>query len=759
MRKVLENLGFKPSTEPRMFCYLWNEINVDDKCKFGERWVFPGQDPIDECLKRIRKSLEVQKYKFDNGLINVPIIWDVTEYAKSINRYHKGSRVDDEIREHIGFRLGKTGEFHTLSSTDMKIKVENFLSSQNIDKPIVRLSSGQYNEVAEIKNAISNGKRRILAELAARFGKTLGSASISLENEIQLTVVTSYVKTVFTSFQTDINSFEQFKHIVHINTADKDYQSQIQKGLLENKQIFVYVSLVNGTNRDKRMKFLCGLDVSRMVIVDEGDFGAHQEKQVTVLKENIKDDDVLLIMTGTNSDRASSSWEIDYMTSVTYFELLVSKRESNEIKSLGGEMISNPLNLKYFTKNLERDLLYPSIQGYQMDLISSVNLAITRGLLTDEDFKKLPSWQKFVQHPIKGKGWFITLLESLFKGKHSLDSLNVDLQTESYGGRRVAMMFLPDNTKKTNLTTIVNIVSETLSDYVVIELSGNVTTQKEAEKLVKETMEKNPNKSILIISAKMAQRSFSIKQLDELYLCYDKGQNGATIQKMSRALTPNDVDKVGKIFSLSFDSNRDDKFDTLLVQTALNLLKGKKTQTDINEQLRRILSSIDIFSCTEAGSIKIDIDTFVESALSRKTISRVMGMKTDINGIPMEVVTALANGNIDYIKNESRENAKTGKTKETTPTNKRKQSDLKPMEVKNLQKVREMLTTIYEHSDILMRSAKTLGATNIRQAFKMFESKNWQSIISSEFGVDFNVIKYLFESGRINENWVNILHK
>jgi hypothetical protein len=58
-----------------------------------------------------------------------------------------------------------------------------------------------------------------------------------------------------------------------------------------------------------------------------------------------------------------------------------------------------------------------------------------------------------------------------------------------------------------------------------------------------------------------------------------------------------------------------------------------------------------------------------------------------------------------------------------------------------------------------MRSAKTLGATNIRQAFKMFESKNWQSIIGSEFGVDFNVIKYLFESGRINENWVNILHK
>jgi hypothetical protein len=104
-------------------------------------------------------------------------------------------------------------------------------------------------------------------------------------------------------------------------------------------------------------------------------------------------------------------------------------------------------------------------------------------------------------------------------------------------------------------------------------------------------------------------------------------------------------------------------------------------------------------------------------------------------------------------------NAKTGKTKESLPPKKRKQSDLKPKELQDLQKVREMLTTIYEHSDILMRSAKTLGATNIREAFRIFEMKNWQSIIGSEFGVDFDIIKYLFESGRINENWVNILHK
>jgi hypothetical protein len=42
----------------------------------------------------------------------------------------------------------------------------------------------------------------------------------------------------------------------------------------------------------------------------------------------VNDNDVLILMTGTNSDRASSEWDIDLMLSTTYFELLVNKKES-----------------------------------------------------------------------------------------------------------------------------------------------------------------------------------------------------------------------------------------------------------------------------------------------------------------------------------------------------------------------------------------------------------------------------------------------
>jgi hypothetical protein len=757
----LYDLGYTTSDTPRMFCYLWDEVGIENECKFGERWVLPGQNPVEECLNRIRESIGVRKDIFDSGNINVPMIWDVTDYSIKVDKFKKNGKVDDEIRKHIGFRKGTVGEVHSISSQAMRTKVSQFLTNQNQKRPIVRLSTAQYDVLSDVVTQINLGKRRFLLELCARFGKTIKASALPIEINTQLMVITSYVKTVFTSFQNDVQTYEQFKDIVEVEADDLNYQQKVTNAINEGKRVFVYLSLVKGSKREDRVKFLCGLDVSRMVIVDEGDFGAHQPAQAEIISNNIKEDDVLIVMTGTNADRASSIYDIDYPKSVPYFQLLVDKRESFIHKMAGKNMISNSNRLRYFERDKGRDLLYPSVQGYQMDLISSVSLAIECGLVSEGEFTKLPSWQKFVQNPIKAKGWYVTLLEALFKGKHNLNELNVDFQTNSIGGRRVAMMFLPDNSKKENITKVVNITSELLSDYIVIELSGNVTTQKNAEKLVKETMELNPTKSILIISAKMAQRSFSIPLITELYLCYDRGQNGATIQKMSRALTPNGMDKVGKILSLSFDSNRDDKFDTLIVQTALNLIQNGGNMSDINTEIRRVLNSIDIFSCTDDGAMKMNIDDFVESSLQRKTISRVMGMKTDINGIPTDIIDALVSGNTDYIKNVIREAAKTGKTFEKIPTkskNKAKASSDKS-ELKKLEKVRQVLTTIYENSDILMRVGKYLGANNIRESFKVFESKGWQSMIGEEFGLEYDVIKYLFESGRINENWINILHK
>ena len=91
------------------------------------------------------------------------------------------------------------------------------------------------------------------------------------------------------------------------------------------------LKLCNGSGRTERINFLKSLDVQKLVFVDEADYGAHQKKQFESLKTMVGYNDVLVLMTGTNSDRASSDWDIDLMISTTYFELLVNKKESMDL--------------------------------------------------------------------------------------------------------------------------------------------------------------------------------------------------------------------------------------------------------------------------------------------------------------------------------------------------------------------------------------------------------------------------------------------
>lgn len=310
----------------RMFCYLWYDKNQPEECKFGERWVHAGIDPIQSCEKRVKDQQKTSKHHWRAGNIVIYKIWDVSEYAESVGRLHSQSRIDDEIRRHIGFRIGTTGEFHSLTAEVMAIKVNKFLSKLGQSLPMAGLSTGQYNQATDVVEAFSKGKNVVLAELCARFGKTIFSGAVATEIEANLTIVTSYVKTVFTSFEEDITSFEQFKGIVHINTEDDNYKEEIENALTAGKKVFTYLSLCNGTKRQDRIDFLFNLNTSRFLIIDEADFGAHKTGQSLPLIQAIGDIDKVLIMTGTNADRAASIWKVDHMLSTTYFELLAHKK-------------------------------------------------------------------------------------------------------------------------------------------------------------------------------------------------------------------------------------------------------------------------------------------------------------------------------------------------------------------------------------------------------------------------------------------------
>jgi hypothetical protein len=309
-----------------MICYLWFEKDKPDEAKFGERWVFAGQDPEKEVWKRIKNSVGVRKDLIRDGTIQLECIWDVTDYAKKVGRYYVHGKVDDKIRPSIGYRKGSTGEVHELSATEIKTKVNKVLSKLGQALPVAGLSQNQHDAALNVLTAIHQGKRTIVAELCARFGKTIWSGAMIRETNADLTIVASYVLTSFASFEKDLTSFEQFKDLVLIDTANEDYQEVVAAGLAQGKQVVALLSMCSGSNRQKKINFLFEQPCARLVLVDEADFGVHRANQSRPLIEARQDNDVVVLMTGTNGDKAAGTWAVDHYLSVTYPELLIEKR-------------------------------------------------------------------------------------------------------------------------------------------------------------------------------------------------------------------------------------------------------------------------------------------------------------------------------------------------------------------------------------------------------------------------------------------------
>jgi hypothetical protein len=416
--------------------------------------------------------------------------------------------------------------------------------------------------------------------------------------------------------------------------------------------------------------------------------------------------------------------------------------------------------LKHFQVDPTRHQLYVDVEFYQMNLKSVVDLA--RSAEPDafvEDGVFLPSWSKFAANPVKAKGFFANMLQAVFEGKGGDDSLNVDYQTgrRAREGVKVAMMFLPGSTTNANLEEIIPIAEQALKGFAVVPVYGGEMSNATAEQQVKEQIERaeKQGQHVLLISAGMAQRSFSIPQITELYLAYDTGDNGATIQKMSRTLTPHKEGKIGRVISLSFDPNRDDKFDAMMIETAQNY-KRNHGIPDLKQALCDVLRTVDIFKCQPDGAVKVEIDQYLEEALARKSIDRVIGKVAPVNDLTKDMADALKAGNIEVFRAARQTAAERGKTKLKGLKKSRGQSAEREDDAsaKDLALVREMIVTIAQNIDII----KFYGGNTIEDAFALMdqEGESIQKDVTRQFGVEYELVKELVLTGFINRDLLDL---
>jgi hypothetical protein len=416
--------------------------------------------------------------------------------------------------------------------------------------------------------------------------------------------------------------------------------------------------------------------------------------------------------------------------------------------------------LKHFSVDASRHDLVVDVEFYQMNLASVVELARTA---EPEAFVEggifLPSWSKFAAQPVKAKGFFTNMLQAVFEGKGGDDSLNIDYQTgrRAKEGIKVAMMFLPGSTTNDNLKEIKPIAEQALRGFRIVLVSGaedmsNATAEREVREAIE--LAEKANQHVLILSAGMAQRSFSIPQITELYLAYDTGDNGATIQKMSRTLTPHRAGKKGRVISLSFDPNRDDKFDAMILETAQNYKKNHSI-LDLKQALTDVLRTVDIFKCQSEGAIKVEIDDYLEEALARKSIDRVIGKVAHVRNLSREMIIALNEGNVEVFRAARLDAAQKGKSKiNLVKKSKGSNSDRTDASEKELARAREMIVTIAQNIDII----KFYGGSSLEEAFKLMDTDGEiiQDDVTKQFGVPYDMIRELVLTNFINRDLLDL---
>ena len=752
MKKLFDTSLFTIKPYDRLFCYNWgDDINFNGKSKFGQHFVKAGNDPIKGCEHRINLSVGVVKSEYTNAYIQN--IYDMTDWAKDVykDKFSDKVKFDDYIRTDIGAYQEKS-EIHTITPKELNYRVNKLIAKRGLAKPIAALNTAQYRQTVNVINKLKDNNV-LLLNFCARYGKTITSLIPAVEMKTPLVIISSYVKTVHASFKNDISNFDNFKNFMIVDTQDSDYQNQVNEYLKQGKQVVALVSLCNSTKRDDRIEFLMNKKLDKHLIVDEADYGAHKPGQAKILIDSYnknKSNTKVMLMTGTNADRAMSEWPIDSTVSITYPELLSYRFNSTNTKK---KLIDN--SLKTFGWDDKRDGIICPVDFYQVDYSVLIDECLKEKKLSN-DIRQNPNLTAVNHNPIKNRPLLFKLFSSMYDSKYP--QLNILSQTQNYSGdKRVEMAFVSAPNRA--LKMIGNVAQDALKQHnvAVLTLSGALKykgkrfKQENVETYVKDFIRDNKDKNIMIISNIMAQRSFSISEIQTLYLMYDGGQLGSTIQKISRVLTAGSADKIANVICMSLDPNREDKIIDFVVESARSLMKNNKNIKTLTQAMQEVLACMPIYEFGKDGNrVKLEKDEYLEKIASQNDMEKVFGRTADLSKVSIEDIMELA-GASGYKATKTKVFSR-GKAKDV----KRMMKKMSAKKNKRPERLAQAaLVNIF--NNLWQLSVHSNKRDLIEAIDYCMNDKDAPYGIKKTFGFDIKLIKRLNNAGAINQEHADVL--
>jgi len=480
----------------------------------------------------------------------------------------------------------------------------------DIKKRDAKLTIWQLEALDKFISLLDEDKRKIMAELAARFGKTLLYLALFGQLKERVMVVGSYYLTALSSFKKECYLYEQFSNFTVLDLYSDTFQSDFAYNLSKDKKIVVVVSLCGdkegNSPRNDNARFLSKFS-DKITVIDEADYGAHTKNCVPFVNLIGKGAPIILT-TGTNSERAKGEHDdVDAFFKVTYLDMLMkasmSPKLTNEIKyARAVEFEKNLAQVRFYRNDWSR--FVPLLDGHEV--------------------KFNPSFSKVSKNVKKNQGFWSGLYKSFIGNSPIRDANDFSLANCIEGDAKSVIQFVSMENKQMHyLESIAKSILGTFYDVHII--NGDIVKGEDAEQFVNDKIriaEQN-NRQVWIIASQMCQRSFSIPKINVVLLTYDNGEVGATIQKMSRALTAGDSEKIGHIISISIDGTRDDKIAPMILDAARQVADHE--DIDIVSALRKVIKTLPIFEMGADGyNVQLEADDYSKEIFSSSSSHRIV---------------------------------------------------------------------------------------------------------------------------------------
>ena len=328
-------------------------------------------------------------------------------------------------------------------------------------------------------------------------------------------------------------------------------------------------------------------------------------------------------------------------------------------------------------------------------------------------------------------------------------NLKVDLPLE------VSMIFA--NTKNLDEQKKFKVLLEKIlgERYDIILLNSTKTSNKEAEdKVSKEIAKaKRNNKRVIILTKDMGSRSFGISEVDTIFLLFDGGDVGVVSQKISRVLTPGksyngEKKSVGNVVSLSLDPNRDSSpVDEYILKES-----EKVEEEDLNESIRKVLRSINLFS-NETGLIKsLDTDEYYNELIESSSLLSVGASAVKTYNVPEDV-------DLDGVKiyKESRKKQKGIDRNKVVTYEQDGETVTDSEEIKKIEKdiKNKLRSIVYKTTDF--SEINNIESDNYIEMMENIKNKGYDSEVEYEIGLGCDDVIKLCESDSIPVKLMNTI--